>query len=473
MELHFYNTLSRQKELFKSIENKKVGMYSCGPTVYNFAHIGNLRAYVFADTLKRVLNYNGYEVNHIVNITDVGHLTSDEDAGEDKIESGAKRENKSVWEIAKFYENAFYDDLKLLNILPATKYPKATEHIKEMIEFIKRLEGKGFTYTAGGNVYFDTSKFEDYGKMARLNLDPEAIKSRVEADLNKKNPFDFVLWFTEYKYKNHEMLWDSPWGEGFPGWHIECSAMATKYLGDQIDIHTGGIDHISVHHTNEIAQSEAAFGHKWVSFWMHNDFLVEKLGEKMAKSAGEFLRLKVLTDKGYSPLDYRYYLLTGHYRSQLQFSWEALDSARNSLKRAKNKIFEFQKSNYAVPAGRQESGIMNHEIATEHLEHFMAAVNDDLNTSVALSVMWKTLDSEEINANQKLELMKKYDEVLGLGLLKDEKETISSEIIELAEKRKAARKEGDWAKSDKLRDEILNKGYEVKDTPSGYEISQK
>jgi cysteinyl-tRNA synthetase len=337
MDLELFNTLSRTKEKFVPMKEGEAGIYTCGPTVYNYAHIGNLRAYVFADVLRRVLEFNGYNVKQIINITDVGHLTSDEDEGEDKLEKGAKREGKSVAEIAKFYEDDFLNDLKRLNIEPASNYPKATENIAEMIEIIKKLQEKGFTYTAGGNVYFDTTKFADYGKMAKLNLDPEALKSRVEADPNKRNPFDFVLWFTNYKYDNHEMLWDSPWGKGFPGWHIECSAMATKYLGEHFDIHTGGIDHIPVHHTNEIAQSEAAFGHKWVNFWLHNDFLIEKEGTKMAKSEGEFLRLQTIIDKGYSPLDFRYYLLTGHYRSKLQFSWEALDNAKNSINRAKGK----------------------------------------------------------------------------------------------------------------------------------------
>ena len=467
MNLEFFNTLTRKKEKFEPIKKGEVGIYTCGPTVYNYAHIGNLRAYVFADVLHRALEFNGYHVKQVINITDVGHLTSDADEGEDKLEKGAKREGKSVWDIAKFYEEAFYKDLKELNIEPASAYPKATEHISEMIEIIKKLEEKGFTYVAGGNVYFDTTKFADYGKMAQLNLDPEQLKSRVEADPNKKNPFDFVLWFTKYKYINHEMLWDSPWGKGFPGWHVECSAMATKYLGEHIDIHTGGIDHIPVHHTNEIAQSEAAFGHKWVNFWLHNDFLIEKEGTKMAKSAGEFLRLQTLIDKGYSPLDYRYYLLTGHYKSPLQFSWEALDGARNSRKRIMAKVAENKKKVVSC-----QLSVVS-ELTNTYLDEFRAAINDDLNTTVALSVMWKTLDSEEIHDSEKLELMKEYDKVLGLDLLKEEKKEIPTEITELAEKRLLARKEGNWAESDKIRDQIAEKGYEIKDSPGGYEINNK
>jgi len=463
MELELFNTLSRTKEKFVPVREDEAGIYSCGPTVYNYAHIGNLRAYVFADILRRVLEFNGYRVKQIINITDVGHLTSDEDEGEDKLEKGAQREGKSVSEIAKYYENAFYDDLKKLNIEPATAYPKATENIEEMIKIIKMLQEKGFTYTAGGNVYFDTNKFTDYGKMAKINLDPDALKSRVETDPNKKNPFDFVLWFTNYKYESHEMLWDSPWGKGFPGWHIECSAMASKFLGEHFDIHTGGIDHIPVHHTNEIAEAEAAFGHKWVNYWLHNDFLVEKEGQKMTKSEGEFLRLQTIIDKGYSPLDFRYYLLTGHYRSKLQFSWEALDSARNSLRRIKQKIGEMgelQNTDYT-------------ENMKNFLNEFQTAVNDDLNTAVALSILWKTLDAEDLSDAEKIELMKKYDNVLGFDLLKIEKQNIPTEITELAEQRLEARKAGNWQESDRIRYEILDKGYEVRDREGGYEIDKK
>lgn len=465
MDLEFFNTLSRKKEKFVPIKKGEVGIYSCGPTVYNYAHIGNLRAYVFADTLKRALEFNGYNVKQIINITDVGHLASDEDEGEDKLEKGAKREGKSVWDIAKFYEEAFYEDLKKLNIDPASVYPKATEHISEMIEIIKKLEEKGYTYVAGGNVYFDTTKFSNYGKLAQLNLDPKALKSRVEIDSNKKNPFDFVLWFTNYKYASHEMLWDSPWGKGFPGWHIECSAMATKYLGENIDIHTGGIDHIPVHHSNEIAQSEAALGHKWVNYWMHNDFLIEKEGEKMAKSKGDFFRLQTILDKNYSPLDFRYYLLTGHYRSKLQFSWEALDSARNSLKRAKRKMTEITKDN--------SGQISDNSKSQKYLNEFTEAINDDLNTAIALSIMWKTIDAEELDDTEKIELMKKYDKVFGLDLLKEEVSEIPKEITELAEKRLLARKKGNWDESDKLRDRIGDRGYEIKDVTGGFELSKK
>ncbi len=274
MEILLTNTMSRRKEVFKPLREGEVGIYTCGLTVYNFAHIGNLRAYVFADTLKRMFLFNGYKVNHVMNITDVGHLTGDEDEGEDKMEAGARREGKTVWEIVDFYTKAFFNDLKRLRIIFPTVTCRATRHVDDMIDMIRKIESNGYTYVAGGNVYFDTSKLPDYGKLARLKLDEDKMRSRVESDPYKRNPFDFVLWFTRYKYDSHAMQWDSPWGRGFPGWHIECSAMSSKYLGERFDIHTGGIDHIPIHHTNEIAQSEAAFGHEWVNYWLHSEFLV-------------------------------------------------------------------------------------------------------------------------------------------------------------------------------------------------------
>lgn len=465
MKLKLSNTLTREKELFVPIEENKVGIYSCGPTVYNYAHIGNLRAYVFADILKRALLMNDYEVKHVLNITDVGHLTSDQDDGEDKLEKGAAREHKSVWDVAKFYTDAFFEDLKKLNIISANIYPKATDNIKEMIEFIKLLEKKGFTYIAEGNVYFDTAKFPEYGRIAKLELSSENSESRVEVDPHKKSQFDFVLWFTRYKYKNHEMEWDSPWGKGFPGWHIECSAMATKYLGEHFDIHTGGIDHIPVHHTNEIAQSEAALGHKWVNYWLHSDFLTVKGGDKMAKSTGEFLRLQTVNDKGFSPLDYRYYLLGGHYRSPMQFSFEALEHAKNSLQRAKNVIYGLKKEVSTNSNDKKEFNLLKNE--------FEDSINDDLNTAKALSILWKTLDSQNLTAKSKLQLVEIYDSIFGLDLLLETKEKVPAEVEELAEKRLAQRKNGDWVEADKTRDQILSLGYEVKDTKDGYELSKK
>lgn len=465
MTIKLTNSLTKEKESFKPINETRVSIYTCGPTVYNYAHIGNLRAYVFADVLKRVLKLNGYFINQVINITDVGHLTSDEDAGEDKLEKGAKREGKNVWEIAKYYTKAFFNDLRLLNIEEANHYPRATDHIGEMIEMIKKLEKNGFTYVAGGNVYFNSKKFGGYGKMANLNLSPESAKSRVEQDPNKKSPFDFVLWFTKYKYSSHEMQWDSPWGKGFPGWHIECSAMAIKYLGEHIDIHTGGIDHISVHHTNEIAQSEAALGHKWVNYWLHNDFLTVKEGEKMAKSSGDFLSLQSIIERGYSPLDYRYYLLGGHYRSRMSFSFEAMDHAKNSLDKIRSKIKEIRR------VINQKEGIGISKTAEEKKERFLEAVNDDLNTAKALSILWETVDSQEISAPEKLALMHYFDQVFGLDLtVVKEDETTPEEIKKLADKRLLLRKEGKWEEADTIREQMNQEGYTVKDIEDGYRI---
>ncbi|MBN2190641.1 MAG: cysteine--tRNA ligase, partial [Candidatus Aureabacteria bacterium] len=331
MNILLYNTLSKSKTAFKPIRDTEVGIYACGPTVYNFAHIGNLRTYIFEDLLKRVFLYNGYKVKHVMNITDVGHLTSDADEGEDKMLLGAEREGKSVWDIAKFYEKAFFKDTEKLNIIGPDIRCRATEHIQDMVNLIGRIEANGFTYVSGGNLYFDIEKFADYGKLSGLSLQDLRAGARIEVDANKKNPHDFVLWFTKSKHGNQDMQWESPWGRGFPGWHIECSAMSMKYLGEHIDIHCGGIDHINVHHTNEIAQSEAATGKKWVDFWLHGEFLIMDKG-KMSKSAGEFTTLNTLTDKGFDPLDFRYLCLGAHYRTQLAFSYEALESARNGLK---------------------------------------------------------------------------------------------------------------------------------------------
>ena len=343
MTLTLFNTLTRKKEPFVPIKKNEVGLYTCGPTVYAFAHIGNLRTYIFEDLLKRTLLFNHFNVKHIMNITDVGHLTSDSDTGEDKMLKGAKREKKTVWEIADFYTKAFQSDIKKLNILNPNIWCKATDHIKEQIALIQRLEQKGFTYVAGGNVYFDTSKLEDYGKLARLNLDAEQ-QSRVDKDENKKNLHDFVLWFTKSKFEEQEMKWPSLWGEaGYPGWHIECSAMSMKYLGEQFDIHCGGIDHINIHHTNEIAQSEAATGKKpWVKYWLHGEFLVIGKDTKMAKSGDNFITLSTLEQRGYHPLDYRYFCLGTHYRMPLTFSFEALDGAKTARKRLVEKVLELK-----------------------------------------------------------------------------------------------------------------------------------
>ncbi|WP_292593188.1 cysteine--tRNA ligase [Mesotoga sp. UBA5825] len=462
MEILLTNTMSRRKEVFKPLREGEVGIYTCGLTVYNFAHIGNLRAYVFADTLKRMFLFNGYKVNHVMNITDVGHLTGDEDEGEDKMEAGARREGKTVWEIVDFYTKAFFDDLKRLRIIFPTVTCRATRHVDDMIDMIRKIESNGYTYVAGGNVYFDTSKLPDYGKLARLKLDEDKMRSRVESDPYKRNPFDFVLWFTRYKYDSHAMQWDSPWGRGFPGWHIECSAMSSKYLGERFDIHTGGIDHIPIHHTNEIAQSEAAFGHEWVNYWLHSEFLVIGEGEKMSKSLGNFITLQTLIDKGYDPAEYRYYLLGAHYKKQLAFTLEALDGAKSAMKRLATKIGELKGSE--APVSKLNSVLLN---------EFHEAINDDLNTPRALAVLWKVVDSEDLCPGEKLSLINEFDRVLGLGLSEIETEVIPEEVEELAKQRDQARRGKDWKKADELRKLISEKGYEVLDERDGYKIRKK
>ncbi|WP_214078546.1 cysteine--tRNA ligase [Mesotoga sp.] len=462
MEILLTNTMSRKKEVFKPLREGEVGIYTCGLTVYNFAHIGNLRAYVFADTLKRMFLFNGYKVNHVMNITDVGHLTGDEDEGEDKMEAGARREGKTVWEIVDFYTKAFFDDLKRLRIIFPTVTCRATRHVDDMIDMIRKIESNGYTYVAGGNVYFDTSKLPDYGKLARLKLDEDKMRSRVESDPYKRNPFDFVLWFTRYKYDSHAMQWDSPWGRGFPGWHIECSAMSSKYLGERFDIHTGGIDHIPIHHTNEIAQSEAAFGREWVNYWLHSEFLVIGEGEKMSKSLGNFITLQTLIDKGYDPAEYRYYLLGAHYKKQLAFTLEALDGAKSAMKRLATKIGELKGSE--APVSKLNSVLLN---------EFHEAINDDLNTPRALAVLWKVVDSEDLCPGEKLSLINEFDRVLGLGLSEIETEVIPEEVEELANQRDQARRGKDWKKADELRKLISEKGYEVLDERDGYKIRKK
>lgn len=463
MVLRLFNTLSRKKEDFKPIHPPRVGMYSCGPTVYNYAHIGNLRTYIFNDILRRTLLKNGFELKHVMNITDVGHLTSDADEGEDKMLVGAKREHKSVLQIAEFYTQAFFNDTAKLNIQKPEIICKATEHIKQMIEMCKKIEKHGYAYFAGGNLYFDTAKFEDYGKLAKLKLEALKEGARTEKDPNKKSPTDFVLWFTKSKFQEQEMKWESPWGTGYPGWHIECSAMSSYYLGEQFDIHTGGIDHISVHHTNEISQAEAAFQKKpWVKYWLHGEFLVMEKA-KMAKSAGGFLTLQSLLDKGYEPLAYRYFCLGTHYRKQLMFSWEGLGTATNAYQALKNRIGEIKK---------QAEGKDKPELKKKYQAMFMQAVNDDLNIPRALAVLNQAITDTAVSSKTKLELIADFDEILGLDLLREEKIDIPKDVQELVNKREEARKSKDFKLSDKLRDEIKAKGFVVEDTREGPKIKK-
>ncbi len=462
MTLTLYNTLSRTKEPFIPLKKGEVGLYTCGPTVYHYVHIGNLRAYLFDDILKRTLLFNKYHVNHVMNITDVGHLTSDADEGEDKMLKGALREKKTVWEVADFYTKSFQSNMKDLNILSPDVLCKATDHIKEQIALIQKLEKKGFTYFKGGNVYFDTSKLDDYGKLAKLDLSAEA-KARVQKDSNKKNSHDFVLWFTKSKSQEQEMKWSSPWGVGYPGWHIECSAMSIKYLGEQFDIHCGGIDHIPVHHTNEIAQSEAAVGKKpWVKYWLHNEFLVLGQNEKMAKSGENFITLTTLVEKGYSPLDYRYFCLGTQYRHPLMFSYEALEGAKIARKRLNERLIEL----------KMEKGKGSSVKQKKYFDQFTAQINDDLNTPQALATMWDLLKDDALSNKDKYALLLKFDAIFGLDFKKIKEEKIPALVVKLAEERLRARQNKDWKKSDELRERISQLGYVVGDTKEGFEIKK-
>lgn len=459
MELYLYNTLTRKKDIFKPINPPHVGMYTCGPTVYNYAHIGNLRTYIFEDILKRVLLYNGYIVKHVMNITDVGHLTSDADEGEDKIELEAKKERKNAWEIAEFYTKAFKEDIKKLNILEPDIWCKATDHIEDFIGFIKILEEKGYTYKISDGIYFDTSKFPDYGKLAGQDLESLLPGARVEFNPEKKNPNDFALWKFSPKNIKRQMEWDSPWGIGFPGWHIECSVMSTKYLGQPFDIHCGGIDHIPIHHTNEIAQSEAAYEKPMANYWLHGEFLV--LGEKrMGKSEGNFITLNVLEEKGYNPLAYRYFCFSAHYRSPLKFTWLAIDSAQRALNRLYENIKRYPKYNV--------------DFHREYEEEFHKAINDDLDMPKAISIVWELIRDDNVSPEVKRATLIQFDKVLGLSLDNppEVKIEVPDEIWELLEEREKARKEKNWEKADKIREEIKNKGYIIEDTPQGPRIKK-
>ena len=453
MILKLFNTLGRKKQTFKPI-GKEVGIYSCGPTVYWYQHIGNLRSYIFADILKRVLLYNGFKVKHVINITDVGHLTGDRDEGEDKIEKAAMKEGKTASEIANYYLRIFKEDFKKLNITEPDVWCKATEHIKEQIELIKKLENKGYTYKTSDGIYFDTSKVKDYGKLALLKKEGLEAGKRVSVG-EKKNKTDFALWKFSEEPGKRQQEWNSPWGIGFPGWHIECSAMSSKYLGEQFDIHTGGEDHIPIHHTNEIAQSECAFGKKpWVNFWMHGAFLTSK-GEKVSKSKGGLFTISELEEKGYSPLDYRYFCLTAHYRKQLNFSLENLDSAKISLERMKRIILEIKND------GKKNE---------EYLKEFENAINDDLDMPKTLAVLWNLV--RDSKASGKIGAVREMDKVLGLDLLKRKKIEIPPEIVKLAKEREIARAEKNWKKADLLREEIKKKRYRVDDSEEGCSVSK-
>jgi cysteinyl-tRNA synthetase len=451
MAIKLYNTLTRKKETFKPIKKGQVGLYTCGPTVYWYQHIGNLKSYIFPDILKRVLKYNGYKTKQVMNVTDVGHLTSDADTGEDKIEKAAKKENKSAKEIADYYLKIFKQDFKKLNIEEPNVWSKATDHIKEQINLIKKLEKKNCTYKTTDGIYFDTSKFKDYGKLAKLDVKGLRAGKRIAVG-EKRNKTDFALWKFSKSPGKRQQEWNSPWGIGFPGWHIECSAMSIKYLGNKFDIHTGGIDHIPTHHTNEIVQNQTATGHKVVNFWIHGAFLTSK-GEKISKSTGGLYTITDLEKKGFKPLAYRYLNLTTHYRKNLNFSLKSLQGAQETYSRLRNVIS-------CLEDGKK--------INKKYLTKFEAAINDDLDMPKALSILWNMLRDKK--AQGKLETIERMDKVLGLDLLKKEIITVPEKIKKLVQQREVCRSQENWKKSDEIRQELKKFGFRVEDTPQGPKI---
>jgi cysteinyl-tRNA synthetase len=455
--LTLYDNYTRSLRSFEPLQAGAVGLYTCGPTVYDYQHIGNFRTFLFEDLLKRVLEWNGYAVRHVMNITDVGHLTSDADTGEDKMEKGARRTGKSAWEIAALYTEAFVEDLRALNIEGPALYCRATDHIREQIEFIADLEKDGYTYRTSDGIYFDTSRQPDYGYLARL--DKAGLEAGKRVDIGeKRHATDFALWKFSPPGEKRQMEWPSPWGTGFPGWHIECSAMAQKYLGDYFDIHCGGEDHIPVHHTNEIAQTEARVGTRLANFWMHGYFLLAN-DAKMAKSEGGFLRLKALTDRGYDPLAYRYLCLTAHYRSQLNFTWDALDAAATALDRLRTGF-------HALPDGGDADA--------RYLERFTAELNDDLNLPRALALAWEVLRGDLPPTPRKATLAA-FDRVFGLGLAawQPKEEVVPETVRVLAAARAAARAARNWAEADRLRAELHAAGWEMEDRPDGYALKRR
>lgn len=458
--MKFYNTLTKKVEEFVPYKENIVNMYTCGPTVYHYAHIGNMRNYIGHDILEKTLLYLGYNVKRAMNITDVGHLTSDADTGEDKMLLGARREHKTVYEIAKFYTDAFFSDTKKLNIKTPEVVSKASDNIDMYIKMIQKLLDTGYAYISGNNVYFDISKAKDYYKLSGKNEQELIIGARddVDHDDAKRNPYDFALWFTKSKFENQEMKWDSPFGVGYPGWHIECSGISIKYLGEHLDIHCGGVDNIFPHHTNEIAQSEAYLGHKWCNYWVHGEHLNDKSG-KMSKSKGEFLTVSLLEEKGYNPLSYRFMCLQSHYRSQLVFSYDSLETAQSAYLKLKSKVKSLNKD-----------GELNMELINKYDSLFKDAISDDLNTSNALTILFDLLKDDSINSSSKLYLVEKFDSVFSLDLVEHEKEIDSellSKINELIDKRNAAKKDKDYGLADSIRDELKEMGVVIKDTREG------
>lgn len=463
--MKIYNTLTKKVEKFISHNDKEVTMYTCGPTVYNYAHIGNLRTYLFEDFLEKGLNYLGYNVKRVMNITDVGHIVHDADTGEDKMSNSAKKEGKTAQEIAEFYTEKFLEDLDKMNIKRPEIIEKATSHINDYIHVIETLLEKGYAYQAGGNVYFDISKIPNYYELSGRTEENQkiAVRDDVSHDLYKKNPYDFVLWFTKSKFEDQEQKWNSPWGVGYPGWHIECSTLASLYLGEYLDLHCGGVDLIFPHHTNEIAQSEAYFGHKWCNYWVHGEYLNDETG-KMSKSKGEFLTLSLLESKKYLPLAYRYFCLGSHYRKQLVFSYDALNQAQNTYLKLKNKVLSL----------KDEGNILSDKVKL-YEEKFKDAINNDLNTSLMLTLVYEVLKDKELNDLTKKEIIKSFDKVLGLDLLKKEEIKLDIDekyILDKIEERRKAKENKDYLLADKIREELLNKNVRLIDTKDNttYEI---
>jgi cysteinyl-tRNA synthetase len=450
--MRLYNTLSRKKEKFVAIREKKVGIYSCGPTVYSSPHIGNMYGYICWDVLARTFKYFGYKVNNVVNITDVGHLTSDADSGEDKMEKGSKKEGLSVWEIARKYEKEFIQNLRDLNIELPWKMPRATDTINDQIKLIEKIDKAGFTYQISDGIYFDTSKFVDYKKFANLNLEKLRQGARVEINKEKRNPSDFALWKFSPKNEKRQMEWESPWGLGFPGWHIECTAMSTKYLGEKFDIHTGGEDHIAVHHSNEIAQGWGAFGHNTANYWLHNGFITFE-GLKISKSSGGLYTIGELISMGFDPLDFRYLVLTSHYKKGMDFSLDSLKTAKITLEKLRK--YQCDKKG---------------NISIDYLKKFEENISNDLATPEVLALIWKMLKSE-LSAEDKWATLLHFDKILGLKLDRKKKvQKIPLEILELVEERQWARENKKWEESDRLREVIKKKGYLVEDLENNCKI---
>jgi len=457
MKIHLYNTLTRQTELFTPLKANEASIYACGPTVYSFAHIGNLRAYIFVDLLHRLLKFSGLNVRLVMNITDVGHLTDDGNDGEDKMFVAMRREGKTAMDIADFYTEAFLSDIKSLNILPAEVYPRATAHILEQIQMIEQLEKNGFTYQTSDGVYFDTSRLPSYGRLSRQKAEDKQAGVRVEIG-EKRNATDFALWKFSPDGVTREMIWPSPWGDGFPGWHLECSAMSAKYLGTPFDIHTGGIDHIAVHHENELAQTEGATGKLEANVWMHNEFLTVDSG-KMSKSLGNVYTLTDIVEHGFEPLSYRFMCLSAHYRTKLNFTWEALEAAQNALHKIRSTVRDWEKPTSSL---------------VEFDDRFIATMSDDLKTSEAFAVMWEMINSEAYSG-QKAATLLKMDQVLGLDLAEyiAKPLEVPPVIYALVSEREQARSEKRWADSDRLRNEIALLGFVVEDTAEGSKITEK